>query len=34
LFKILEWKEDVETMVGMFQKEVAQRAAAKEGNKV
>lgn len=34
LFKILDWKEDVECMVGMFQKEVAQRAAAKEGNKV
>ena len=34
LFKILEWKEDVETRVGMFQKEVAQRVAAKEGNKV
>ncbi len=34
LFKILEWKEDVECMVGMFQKEVAQRVAAKEGNKV
>lgn len=34
LFKILEWKDDVECMVGMFQKEVAQRAAAKEGNKV
>ena len=33
LFKILEWKEDVECMIGMFQKEVAQRAAAKEGNK-
>lgn len=33
LFKILDWKEDVECMVGMFQKEVAQRAAAKEGNK-
>lgn len=33
LFKILEWKEDVECMVGMFQKEVAQRVAAKEGNK-
>jgi len=25
LFKILEWKEDVERVVGMFQKEVAQR---------
>lgn len=34
LFKILEWKEEVECMVGMFQKEVAQRAAAPEGNKV
>jgi 16S rRNA (adenine1518-N6/adenine1519-N6)-dimethyltransferase len=33
LFKILEWKEDVEQVVGMFQKEVAQRVAAKEGNK-
>ncbi|HMT74933.1 MAG TPA: 16S rRNA (adenine(1518)-N(6)/adenine(1519)-N(6))-dimethyltransferase RsmA [Chitinophagaceae bacterium] len=33
LFKLLDWKEDVECMVGMFQKEVAQRAAAKEGNK-
>jgi len=34
LFKVLEWKHDVECVVGMFQKEVAQRAAAKEGNKV
>ncbi|HEX7847745.1 MAG TPA: 16S rRNA (adenine(1518)-N(6)/adenine(1519)-N(6))-dimethyltransferase RsmA [Chitinophagaceae bacterium] len=34
LFKILDWKDDVESMVGMFQKEVAQRVAAKEGNKV
>lgn len=34
LFKVLEWKEDVECVIGMFQKEVAQRAAAKEGNKV
>ena len=33
LFKILEWKENVENVVGMFQKEVAQRIAAKEGNK-
>jgi len=33
LFKILDWKEDVECVVGMFQKEVAQRIAAKEGNK-
>lgn len=34
LFKILEWKDAVPVAVGMFQKEVAQRAAAKEGNKV
>ena len=34
LFKILEWKENVENVVGMFQKEVAQRIAAKGGNKV
>jgi len=34
VFKILEWKDDVECMIGMFQKEVAQRIAAKEGNKV
>ena len=33
LFKTLDWKEDVEFVVGMFQKEVAQRIAAKEGNK-
>jgi 16S rRNA (adenine1518-N6/adenine1519-N6)-dimethyltransferase len=33
LFKILEWKQDVECVVGMFQKEVALRIAAKEGNK-
>jgi 16S rRNA (adenine1518-N6/adenine1519-N6)-dimethyltransferase len=34
LFKILEWKDDVTHVIGMFQKEVAQRAAAREGNKV
>jgi 16S rRNA (adenine1518-N6/adenine1519-N6)-dimethyltransferase len=34
LFKMLDWKEDLEVMIGMFQKEVAQRVAAKEGNKV
>src|SRR6185503_1695298 len=33
LFKMLEWKECIEQAVGMFQKEVAQRIAAKEGNK-
>ncbi len=34
LFKILEWKHLVPVMVGMFQKEVAERAASKEGSKV
>ncbi len=34
LFKVLEWKEDVPCVIGMFQKEVAQRAASKEGSKV
>lgn len=34
LFKMLEWKDEVECMLGMFQKEVAQRVAAKEGSKV
>src|SRR4029079_2831170 len=34
LFRIMEWKESVECMVGMFQKEVAQRVVAKEGSKV
>lgn len=34
LFKILEWGNQVECMVGMFQKEVAQRVASKEGNKI
>jgi 16S rRNA (adenine1518-N6/adenine1519-N6)-dimethyltransferase len=34
LFKLLEWRDQVECMVGMFQKEVAQRVAAKEGSKV
>lgn len=34
LFKLLDWREDVDCMVGMFQKEVAQRVAAKEGNKI
>ena len=33
LFKILEWKNHVECMIGMFQKEVALRIAAKEGSK-
>lgn len=34
LFKILEWEDKVECVIGMFQKEVAQRVAAKENNKV
>jgi 16S rRNA (adenine1518-N6/adenine1519-N6)-dimethyltransferase len=34
LFKMLDWKEEIQSMVGMFQKEVAQRVAAKEGSKV
>lgn len=34
LFRVLDWKSQVEAVVGMFQKEVAQRVAAREGNKV
>ncbi len=34
LFKVLDWKESVESVIGMFQKEVAQRVAANAGNKV
>lgn len=34
LFKILEWHQYVPSVIGMFQKEVAQRAASKEGSKV
>ena len=34
VFKVIDWKADVQCMVGMFQKEVAQRLAAKEGSKV
>lgn len=33
LFKVLSWREDVETVIGMFQKEVALRIASSEGNK-
>jgi 16S rRNA (adenine1518-N6/adenine1519-N6)-dimethyltransferase len=33
VFKVLEWKLQVPTMVGMFQKEVAQRIAAKPNSK-
>ncbi|HUP13812.1 MAG TPA: 16S rRNA (adenine(1518)-N(6)/adenine(1519)-N(6))-dimethyltransferase RsmA [Niastella sp.] len=34
VFKMLDWKDQVQSMVGMFQKEVAQRLAAKEGSKI
>lgn len=33
LFKILEWEPQVTQVIGMFQKEVAQRVACKEGSK-
>ena len=33
LFKMLEWKTDLLTVIGMFQKEVALRVAAREGSK-
>ncbi len=33
LFKILEWKQQVPEVIGMFQKEVAQRIASKPGSK-
>lgn len=33
LFKILDWRQNVERVICMFQKEVAQRIAAREGNK-
>ncbi len=33
LFKVLDWKEQVDCVVGMFQKEVAQRVASKPGTK-
>ena len=34
LFKVLDWREYVPVVIGMFQKEVAERAASKEGSKV
>lgn len=33
LFTLLQWREQIETIIGMFQKEVAQRAAAAPGSK-
>lgn len=34
LFKVLDWRNQVPIVIGMFQKEVAERAASKEGSKV
>jgi 16S rRNA (adenine1518-N6/adenine1519-N6)-dimethyltransferase len=34
IFRVIEWKSFVQVMVGMFQKEVAERIAAKEGGKI
>lgn len=33
LFKLLDWEDQVDEVIGMFQKEVALRVAAKEGSK-
>jgi 16S rRNA (adenine1518-N6/adenine1519-N6)-dimethyltransferase len=33
LFKILDWKDQVPVVIGMFQKEVAERAASPSGSK-
>lgn len=33
LFRIFEWEPQVETVIGMFQKEVARRVASPHGNK-
>lgn len=34
LFKVYDWEEDIEEVIGMFQKEVALRVVSKEGSKV
>lgn len=34
LFKVLEWEEDVDEVIGMFQKEVALRICSQHGSKV
>lgn len=34
LFKVLDWQTQVPVVIGMFQKEVAQRVASKPGSKV
>jgi 16S rRNA (adenine1518-N6/adenine1519-N6)-dimethyltransferase len=33
VFRVIEWREHIETMIGMFQKEVAERICAGPGNK-
>jgi 16S rRNA (adenine1518-N6/adenine1519-N6)-dimethyltransferase len=33
VFRVIEWREQIETMIGMFQKEVAERICAGPGNK-
>jgi 16S rRNA (adenine1518-N6/adenine1519-N6)-dimethyltransferase len=33
VFKVIEWREHVDCMIGMFQKEVAERICAKPGSK-
>ncbi len=33
VFRVLEWKDQVTAVIGMFQKEVAQRIVSKEGSK-
>ena len=34
LFRVLDWRDQVPVVVGMFQKEVAQRVASREGSRV
>lgn len=34
LFKVLDWRHEVPVVIGMFQREVAQRAASRPGSKV
>src|SRR5436305_1912658 len=34
VFRIIEWKQFIQAMIGMFQKEVAQRIVASPGSKI
>jgi 16S rRNA (adenine1518-N6/adenine1519-N6)-dimethyltransferase len=34
VFRIIEWKQSIQAMIGMFQKEVAQRIVASPGSKI